>query len=449
VQIETKLKGRTMISIAQNEPLPVEELTQAAKGYLEPMLRQLPEKRLRVVGVLMVLGILAGQSPLITHMARGVRDGSRYITEVARRIYRFVWNRRMSYRTLQQGLYAIGQTTVARYQAQELVVAIDPVNFEKPYTQALEGVSTVHKSSPPDRDGKARLVRGYPALTACVVNLPEPALTYAQWFSYSREFLSENAELMAAMTSTRQLYPSLPLCFVADSGLDDQKLFAHARRVQATFIIRVKHEERLVDVWNDRLQRLERETVGDLMVTMRPMLKLEATFRHARKTRTVRVALGWLTLYLPDEPDPLWLLAIHDPDLDRDIGLLTNRPIRAATEAEAVFVAWRYRPDIEHTYRLDQEAGLDVEDLRVHTLEHMRRVFLMVLAAAAFLYHLDQTWQPEALHWLRSLGGKLGLLSDLDGLYLLLDGIAATLSTAATLAFVRLNPFPRPKGTYG
>jgi hypothetical protein len=429
--------------------MPVAELTQAAEQYLEPMLRQLPEKRLRAVGVLMVLGILAGQSPLITRMARGVRDGSRYITDMARRIYRFVWNKRLSYETLQQGLYAIGQATVARYEASKLVVALDPVNFEKPYSHTLEGVSTVHKSSPPDRQGQARLVRGYPALTACVVNLPEPALTYAQWFSYTREFLSENAELMAAMTNTRQLYPKLPLCFVADSGLDDQKLFAHARSVKASFIIRVKHDERLVDVFNDRLHRFEREMVGDLIKTMRPMFKLETTFTHARQTRTVRVSLGWLEIYLPDEPRPLWLLAIHDPDLDRDFGLLTDRPILTAADAQSVFVTWRYRPDIEHTYRLDQEAGLAVEDLRVHTLEHLRRVFLMVLAAATFLYHLDHTWQPEALHWLRSLGGKLGSVCDLDGLYLLLDGISAILCAAATLTFVRIYPFPKPQRTYG
>ncbi len=438
-----------MISIAQSEGLPVAELTESAEQYLEPMLRQLPEKRLRVVSVLMVLGILAGHSPLITHMARGVRDGSRYITDMARRIYRFVWNGRLSHQQLQQGLYALGQASVARHAAQELVVAIDPVNFEKPYSHELEGVSTVHKSSPPDRKGKARLVRGYPALTACVVNLPEPALTYAQWFSYTRDFLSENAELRNAMTNTRQLYPDLPLCFVADSGLDDQKLFAHAQSVQATFIIRVQHEERLVDIWDECRHRFERTTVGHLRATLPSMLKLETTFTHARQTRTVQVALGWLSLYLPDEDTPLWLLAIHDPDLDRDIALLTNRPILTAAHAESVFVTWRFRPDIEHTYRLDQEAGLDVEDMRVQTLEHMRRVFVMVLAAASFLYHIDQTWQPETLHWLRSLGGKLGTLCDLDGLYLLLDGIAAVLSTTATLVFVRANPFPRPKDTYG
>ena len=439
-----------MISIPQGDGLPVAELKASAEQYLEPLLRQLPEKRLKVVSVLMVLGILAGHSPLITHMARGVRDGSRYILDMARRMYRFVWNRRLSSQQLQQGLYALGQATVARYGVQELVVAIDPVNFEKPYTHDLEGISTVHKSCPPDRQGKARLARGYPALTACVVNLPEPVVTYAQWFSYTREFLSENAELMKAITNTRQLYPDCPLCFVADAGLDDQKLFAHIQQqTPATFIIRVQHEDRLVDVWNSQAHRFERTTVGTLLANSPSLLKLETTFTHARQTRTVHVALGWLTIYLPDEPDPLWLLTVHDPDLNRDIGLLTNRPVQTMTDAEAVFVTWRYRPAIEHTYRLDQEAGVDVEDLRVQTLEHMRRVFFVVLAAAAFLYHIDQTWQPEALHWLRSLGGKLGQLSDLDGLYLLLDGIAAVLSTTATLEFARVNPFPTPKGTYG
>ncbi len=441
-----------MISIAQDETinrLPVTELKASAEGYLEPLLKEIPDKRLRVVGVLMVLGILAGQSPVITQMARGVRDGSQYVMDMARRLYRFIWNRRLSAADLQRGLYGIGQQTVARYEPVALVVALDPVNFEKPYTHDLEGVSTVYKSSPPDRQGKGRLARGYPALTACVVNLPEPVLTYAQWFSYTREFLSENAELQAAVSTTRQLYPEHDLCFVGDSGLDDQKLFDYIRGKNSTFIIRVGHDERLVDVDNERLHCLERERLADLIATMPPMLKLEASFTHARQTRTVHVALGWLKLFLPDDERPLWLLAVHDPDLDRDFGLLTNRPLLNADDAQSAFVTWRYRPHIEHTYRLDQEAGLDVEDLRVQTLEHMRRVFFMVLTAAAFLYHLDHTWPPEALHWLRSLGGKLGTLADLDGFYLLLAGIRAVLVTAATLLFVHAHPFPRPKGTCG
>jgi hypothetical protein len=49
-------------------------------------------------------------------------------------------------------------------------VALAPVNFEKPYTQKLEGVSTVYKKTPPNLQGEARLAQGYPAITATVVN---------------------------------------------------------------------------------------------------------------------------------------------------------------------------------------------------------------------------------------------------------------------------------------
>lgn len=210
-----------MISIppeSEVSRLPIAELFKAARAFVEPLLRLLPDKRLREVGILMVLGVLAGQSPVITQVARGVREGERYVLDMARRLYRFLWNKRLSSETLQAGLYAIGQATVEGYGISDLVVAIDPVNFEKPYTHELEGVSTVYKSCPPDLNGKARLARGYPALTACVVNLPEPVVTYAQWFSYTREFLSENTELQASASTTRRLYPNHNLCFVTDLG---------------------------------------------------------------------------------------------------------------------------------------------------------------------------------------------------------------------------------------
>lgn len=183
MRIKTKLKGRTMQSRPQRDGLPVAELAEDAERYLEPLWRQLREKRLGTAGGRMGLGMLAGHSPIITQMARGVRDGRRYMLDMARRMYRFVWNRRLSAAPLPPGLYALGQATVARYDVTDLVVAIAPVSFEKPYPHDLEGISTVHKSCPPDRQGKARLARGYPALPACVVNLPEPVVTDAPWFS--------------------------------------------------------------------------------------------------------------------------------------------------------------------------------------------------------------------------------------------------------------------------
>src|SRR5438552_442372 len=140
-----------------------------------------------------------------------------------------------------------------------------------------------------------------------MVNLPEPVVTYAHWFSYQLDFLSEKAELQSAASTTRALYPVHKLCYVGDSGLDDQHYFEQLLSLNSTFIIRVGHENRLVDVYNERLNRWEREHIGELIATMPAMLKLEASFTHARKTRTTHLRLGWLKIRLPDWEPPLWL----------------------------------------------------------------------------------------------------------------------------------------------
>jgi hypothetical protein len=442
-----------MTSILQNDAidkLPVAELSATLELFLEPSLMHLPEKRLQVVGKLAVQGILAGQSPMVTRMARGVARDDATIWPTAKRLYRFVWNERFSHRDLLKGLYGIAQRRVAEHTPSHLVVALDPVNFEKPYTEELEGVSTVMKSTPPPPKGqKKRLTPGYPAMTATVVNLPEPVVTYANWFSYvTADFVSENREIYRAIRITRALFPETKLRFVGDAGLDDQKIFHQMALVHADFTIRACHN-RTVEVYNDRLDRWEQELLDDLTASVPLPLKFRVAFTHARKVRHVDIELGWLMIRHPDTHQVLWALVAHDPDYDRDLVLLTNIPIRTATDAQTVYTEWRYRPQIEHTYRFDQEDGLDVEDMRVQTLERMRRIFVLVLLAALFVYHVAHVWPHHMVLWLRRLGGKLGLSSDLDGPYVLLAGIRAVFVAAATLTFAAQHPFPRAGGTCG
>jgi hypothetical protein len=45
--------------------------------------------------------------------------------------------------------------------------------------------------------------------------------------------------------------------------------------------------------------------------------------------------------------------------------------------------------------------------MRVQTLERMQKLFVLVLAAAHFVFHLMERWPVEAVQWLRKLGGKL------------------------------------------
>jgi len=262
------------------------------------------------------------------------------------------------------------------------------------------------------------------------------------------DFVSENREIYRAVRITRALFPHRRLRFVGDAGLDDQKIFHHMALAHADFTIHACHN-RTVEVYNDRLDRWEEELLDDLTASVPLPLKFRVAFTHARKVRHVDIELGWLMIRLPDTHQVLWAVVAHDPDYDRDLVLLTNIPVRTAADAQTVYTESRYRPQIEHTYRLDQEDGLDVEDMRVQTLERMRRLFVLVLMAALFVYHVAHVWPYNKVLWLRRLGGKLGLSSDLDGPYLLLAGISAVFVAAATLTFAAQHPFPRAGGTCG
>ncbi len=421
-----------MSTIAQNELLakiPVAELEAEIEKFVEPVTKRLPEQQLKQVVRLAVRGISGAQSPVIRQMARCLERTEKGVWAMSKRFYGLLGTQRLSHRTLLKGLYAIAQRQVAQEQPDTLVVALDPVNFEKPYTKRLEGVSTVHKSTPPALDGQARLTSGYPAITAALVKLAVPAITYADWFSFTPDFVSQNWEIERAKRITHARFPHIPLRFVGDSGLDDQKFFRLAMRLHTHCIFRAQHN-RCVEVYNERLFDL-------------------ATFTPARKERQVTVQLGWLKIRFADLPEPMWALVVHQAEDDSDLVLLTTIPISSAADTRLVYNQWRLRPSIEHTYRFDQEQGLDVEDMRVRSLEAMRRLFVLVLLTALFVAHLAHTWPQPAVHWLRSLGGKLGLPTDLDGLYLLLAGISFVFTTAATLSFALAHPFPFSSFTYG
>jgi hypothetical protein len=362
-------------------------------------------------------------------------------------MYGLLWNERFSHEEMREGLSAISESNVEQASPDYLVIALDPVNFEKPYTEKLEGVSTVRKSTPPDLNGKARLTRGYPSITASVVNTPIPATTYANWFSYTTNFLSENIEIQRAIEATNERFSAYKRRYVLDAGLDDQRWFQVLSDDE--FVVRASHLERIVEVYNDRLDRWEEERLGDLVDVVPFSHKFVVRFTHARQERIADIHIGWFRIRLPGKEQNLWVIVAYDPDKDRTLTLITNVPLRSIIDVRAVYDDWRLRSRIEHGYRFDQEQGLDVEDMRVQTLERMKRLFILVLAAAQFVFYLIDSWPDAAVQWIRTLGGKLGLDNDLDGPYLVLRGLSALFQTVVTLSFAARHPFPPPAGTYG
>jgi hypothetical protein len=423
--------------------LPIEQIENTVRQHISPLVSHLPDKRLGRVAELIILGILGGQTPVMTEIARHSSKDEGETWAVAKSIYRWVDNERFDSRDLFASLYQIGQQPIAAELPAYLVVAVDPVNFEKPYAEAVEGVSVVHKATPPALDGKARLTHGYPAITATTVNTKVPVTTYANWFSYkTADFISQNKEIEQAFEQTSRLYPTYRLRFVGDSGLDDQKMFAQVAQLQQEFVFRVSHLERLVEVYNERLDRWESEKLQDLVACVPYQATFEVLFTHAGQERCDSVHFGWFKIRLPGTTRDLWILVADDETVQRQLVLITNVPLTTVTSVQEVYNDWRLRTRIEHGYRFDQEQGLDVEDLRVHTVERMRRLFAMVLLAAQIVFVISETWPPKALRWIRQLGGKFNNPADRDGPYWLLRGLATVISTCMTLSFVDFHPFP-------
>ena len=108
-----------MNTILENEAvanLPVAELENELETFLRPVSVQLPEERLRRVGKLAVQGIIAGQSPMVTQMARGVIREGETIWPMAKRLYRFIWNKRFNHRDLLKGLFSLTCSTGTNFR---------------------------------------------------------------------------------------------------------------------------------------------------------------------------------------------------------------------------------------------------------------------------------------------------------------------------------------------
>jgi hypothetical protein len=70
---------------------------------------------------------------------------------------------------------------------------------------------------------------------------------------------------------------------------------------EAEFVIRTSHLERLVEVYNRRLDRWERESLRDLVETV-PLAaeSWQVAFSHAGVSRMAAIKVGWLELCLPE-----------------------------------------------------------------------------------------------------------------------------------------------------
>lgn len=412
-----------------------ERLLTDLQAYLKPYRAVLGDARFGEGLNELVAGMLGARSPQMTKAASSAPGQVKAPFSLAKRFYRLMSSANYSAADWLKTLQGDARAVVEQAGPEQVIVALDMVNFEQPYAEHVEGISTVYKATPPGPHGKARLTPGFPTVLCEIVNLPQPAIPYAHFFSYTTpDFLSQNREVQRAVRETCAVLKGFPVCFVTDSEWDDQTMFAYiAAQPEASFVIRAKHNRR-VQVYNERLDRWEDDDLWDLRDSMAGQVCRKTYFRHAGYTRVGLSTLDWLQARFSLDGPTYWAVIIDTDLFNSPLVLWTNRPVTTAEHALAVYADWQRRPTIEHLHRFIQEDGLLVEDMQLEPLESKRRLFLLILASALFVLRLPDLCEPALITWVRQLASAIvGTPMDREGFYLLLYGITAVLTTLATL----------------
>ncbi|MEM3555005.1 MAG: hypothetical protein QXU79_04260 [Candidatus Micrarchaeaceae archaeon] len=138
-----------------------------------------------------------------------------------------------------------------------------------------------------------------------------------------------------------------------------------------------------------------------------------------------------------ERPPDMWLPPPHL------VLVVIGRPIKNARQAWQAYQDWTQRGQIDLFYRFIQEDGLDVEKILLHKLERFRRLLLLIVILAFFIFHLEHWWSPVLLRWLRSVeSSSAGMSMDRDGRYLLLRGVQRVLDARALLEWICIRPPP-------
>jgi hypothetical protein len=239
--------------------------------------------------------------------------------------------------------------------------------------------------------------------------------------------VSINREVLRAILTTRLVLHGYIVRFIGDKGFDDDETISWMARHGNQFLVRAYHH-RTIEVWDASANAWRRSSLQEYADTLPLQTHFTATFTHARKTRTAIVRLGYGRIRFPKPYNlPCWLIVAHASLFNKPLWLLTNAPIERLDDALALWWQYRERPHIEDLFRLLQERGLDMEDMRLRKQERLEKLMAVVWLAAYILWRLRLTLPQPMQTWLRRLGGTLGQSQGGPGLYLFLYGLGVLL----------------------
>ena len=432
--------------------------------FLYPFAAVLPDARHRQALQRLAPALLASRKPHLSAAgARGV-EASTSAWALSKRFATLLHTPRFSHHAWLNALYAQAVEQVATLpSSRRLLVAVDPLNLEKAYARKIEGICQVHKSTPPGspprhsrrRKEEGRITWGYPSIFAMGLNTARPALLHHRLFSYATDdFVSQPWEWMQTMRQLRQRLPDRRLCLVTDAEADDQKLWHEAQANELELVARATKVRNVV-VWEPRRRRWRAQELQEWARSHPGPAHFAKAFTHAGRTVPVRVHLNWARFRLPEDSFEAWIVTAHTEVIGRErppdlwlppphiVLVVVGRPVHSARQAWQAYQDWAQRGQIELFYRFLQEDGLDVEKILLHKLERFRRLLLLIVMLAFFVFHLEHWWSPVLIQWLRSLESSIaGKSMDRHGHYLLLRGVQRALDARTLLESIQIRPPP-------
>ncbi len=314
----------------------------------------------------MLYGIQASQSVLLSEIGRTLEESIALI-KTEERLSRNLQRPELE-GVVQENVMKMASAHIGR----DTLLIIDPSDITKKYAKKMEYLATV-------RDGSEHeLGNGYWTLHIVGTELESNKITplYQRlWSCDAPGFVSENEEILRGVDAVMKHVGNKGV-YLYDRGGDRINLFGPLLDRSARFLVRLVGNRNLV---HNKKTMLAKDIAHTCPCPYRKtIVKLEG----AREV-TYELRFGHRKVYLPDRPEPLYLLVIHGFGAE-PLMLLTTEPLRRSFKCLWRWVrAYMRRWSIEETIRYVKTC-YDLENVRILTYQGLQNLMPLVLAAMFF-----------------------------------------------------------------
>jgi hypothetical protein len=310
----------------------------------------------------------------------------------AQLVERFLWQRADEQRA---ALAATGEA---------VWVAWDESTWEKPESQALEGLNTIRSekaarlhrrrpiigSNPPQ--AQRTLVPGLEWVALVVMGwVGAPTLAAVRWWSARGPHPSDKRTEEGKLLHRCARLWGQQVTHLFDQGFAGSPWLGQVLRLDVRAVIRWAARYHLGNAEGQEL------SLGQIARRYRSVDFRDLTFTRQRRPR--RTGLAFFPVFHPDYPaSPLWIVALR-PENRPAIYLLTTFPVLSLDDAWRVALAYGRRWQIELTFRF-LKTDLAFESPRVWAWETRLKLLMIVALAYAFLIALLADPLTDLRQWL-------------------------------------------------